>query len=971
MKIKIILSVVLIMSIIATSFSSVVQVGAQTERSASNQAAQVTSAEETSVQTAAKPLAPVYEFVISNEEDFALFMTTPVFWGSNYKITLAHDINMKGKAFKPIKEFGGVFDGCGHTVSNLKIQDSSIKIKNPEIAFINTLNEFAEFRNVTFDNYIISDNSMIKIDTYRLAGLIITNHGTVSDVDIVNGSINNIFKNGKLVGFVYNNAEEGIIENCFIGMNIKYSNINAGFVGTNFGKIEKCSTTLQVDGGDLAGGFVSENAGIIERCCSKGDVSSKKCAGGFCSSNTGEIISCKSEGSVKAHAKKVATICGGFLGVNSGVVKDSSSKGMVEGQEYAGGFVGVNDEKGEISFCKSICDVKSYTLLVSVRCGGFVGADEGKIENCTSEGKVSGYVDTEKVIEIGIGTIVGVAAIITAACLLTKKLALYIDEKETFKNSILELGNDSKAAAELTKKAITDANKGTRIWEYNGRSLYDNGMGLYRDVYDKAFDMAKEEKSINEIQKAVKEICINAHDGKFYKYEFGKVYDLSYRDLENGGKISQTHYPYQDAYDFLHNMAANLRNSFIISLVMVPFVAGSISCIILGVIGEALNYAYVGGFCGYNSGEINKCSANSSSMEAKTLSNKYNMCGGFIGTNGGIIKDSVATGNEIHNKTYTDGYLGGFVGDNSGKIENGTTNVSVANGKCTGGFCGSNSGEISGSSSEGSAIANAKTVETKCGGFVGNNDKQGKIDGCTSIGSAEGQEYVGGFCGESTGEISNSNSSGNAKASTKVNTNRCGGFIGENIGIVKDSNAIGSAIGEEYVGGFVGVNKSEIVDCNAYGKATAKTKIYTALAGGFVGENEKGTIISCTAKEGADSRSSSGQAKAGGFVGINKASIMDSKASGNVYLSAGTCYKDDGCGGFVGKNDKGGSIDGCYAECIVETTNKKKGGSFVGEAKNKSTIKNCQCKTKIVTKSGTKINTKFCENKDKKAVVQN
>ncbi|MDE5852747.1 MAG: hypothetical protein K2G97_01740, partial [Oscillospiraceae bacterium] len=365
--------------------------------------------------------------------------------------------------------------------------------------------------------------------------------------------------------------------------------------------------------------------------------------------------------------------------------------------------------------------------------------------------------------------------------------------------------------------------------------------------------------------------------------------------------------------------------------------------------------------CGVNTGEINNCSSNSISLTAKTLYNKHNMCGGFVGINGetGVIKDSVATGSEISNKTYTGGHLGGFAGENSGKIENGSTKVSVANGKCTGGFCGNNKGEISGSRSEGGAVANAKTVETKCGGFIGNNDKQGKINSCISTGSAMGQEYVGGFCGDNTGEISKSKSEGNATAKTVSNTNRCGGFTGENSGNINDCNSTGSATGEKYVGGFAGVNKSEIVDCNAYGKATAKTKTHTALAGGFVGENEKGTITNCTATGGADSRSSSGQAKAGGFVGINKASIMSSKASGNVYLSAGTCYKDDGCGGFVGKNDQGGSIDGCYAEATVETTNKKKGGSFVGEAKSKSTIKNSQCKTKIVTKSGTKNNTKF------------
>ncbi|MDE5853164.1 MAG: hypothetical protein K2G97_03875, partial [Oscillospiraceae bacterium] len=358
-----------------------------------------------------------------------------------------------------------------------------------------------------------------------------------------------------------------------------------------------------------------------------------------------------------------------------------------------------------------------------------------------------------------------------------------------------------------------------------------------------------------------------------------------------------------------YNLVHNMNNYFVMSLIA-AFVSGATSGATAGLT-AGCKCANVAGFCGFNIGEINKCNAKINSFEAKTLYNKYNMCGGFVGINGktGAIKDCSATGNEICNKIYTGGNLGGFVGENSGKIENGTTRVSVANGK-----------------------------------------------------------YTGGFCGNNTGEISKSNSEGSAKASTKVNTNRCGGFIGENSGTVKDSSSTGSATGEEYVGGFAGVNKSDIIDCNAHGKATAKTKTHTALAGGFVGENEKGKITNCTATGGADSKSSSGQAKAGGFVGINKASIMSSKASGNVYLSAGTCYKDDGCGGFVGKNDQDGSIEGCYAECIVETTNKKKGGGFVGEAKNKSIIRNSQCKTKIVTKSGAKVNTKFCENKDKKAV---
>ncbi|MDE5852701.1 MAG: hypothetical protein K2G97_01510, partial [Oscillospiraceae bacterium] len=333
MKLKRILSIILTASIIATSFSSVAQISAQIEEEASNQAAQVALAEDRSLQTAAVPAEPKEEFIISSEDDFDLFMTTPELWGSNYKVTLAYNIDMKGKEFSPIKEFGGVFDGCGYAVSNLKIQNKSSKGKNAELAFINTLKENAEIKNVKFDNYTIEGKSEIK----KAAGLIMTNHGTISGVDVINGSINNIGKKANAAGFVLDNEEDGVIENCFIGMNNKDSNVQSGFVGINHGKITGCSTTLSVNSKDIAGGF--------------------------CGKNSGEINDCKAEGTVKATAKKGATICGGFVGKNNGMIKNCSSKGKLEGQEFAGGFAGINDDKGEISSCKATCDVKSHTYI--------------------------------------------------------------------------------------------------------------------------------------------------------------------------------------------------------------------------------------------------------------------------------------------------------------------------------------------------------------------------------------------------------------------------------------------------------------------------------------------------------------------------------------------------------------------------------------------------------------------------------
>ncbi|MDE5600053.1 MAG: hypothetical protein K2I60_00365, partial [Oscillospiraceae bacterium] len=358
-------------------------------------------------------------------------------------------------------------------------------------------------------------------------------------------------------------------------------------------------------------------------------------------------------------------------------------------------------------------------------------------------------------------------------------------------------------------------------------------------------------------------------------------------------------------------------------------------------------YVSMAGFCFANSGEISSCKSKCSVKGEAVTS------GDFVGINSGKIENCSSNGNLEINGYESDvevceilrffTFAGALVGT-IGML------YLLLNGKKanTGGFCGNNSGEINFCDSDSDIKASSKivTFKIKCGGFVGDNS--GKINSCISRGSAAGQEYVGGFCGSNTGDILSCKSRCYAKASTKINTNICGGFVGENRGKIKDSMSNRNVTGEEYVGGFAGVNKSEISDCNTCGKATAKTKIHTALAGGFVGENEKGKIVNCTATGGADSRSNLGPAKAGGFVGTNKASIVNSNASGNVYLSSGFFYKDNGCGGFVGKNDQGGSIEGCYAEATVETTNKNKGGGFVGEAENKSSVKNSKCKSVVV-----------------------
>ncbi|MDE5852725.1 MAG: hypothetical protein K2G97_01630, partial [Oscillospiraceae bacterium] len=285
-------------------------------------------------------------------------------------------------------------------------------------------------------------------------------------------------------------------------------------------------------------------------------------------------------------------------------------------------------------------------------------------------------------------------------------------------------------------------------------------------------------------------------------------------------------------------------------------------------------------------------------------------------------------------------------------------------------------------------------------GFVYKNNWA--INNCSSNCSVKGTKsknaYLGGFCSKNLafGNISNCKSSGSIKADKALSTNRCGGFIGANYGNINYCSSTGNvkSVGTilsnfeykylkkdvtSYVGGFCGQNLGNISDCDAKGSAIASAAIKKAKVGGFVGENAKGEITRCmaTGDSMASSYSCLASMKIGGFVGVNKSKILNSKSSNYLYLSMrhSQRWKNARCGGFAGQNAKNGNIEGCYAECKVETNNKK-GAGFVGEAEAKSTIKNSKCKTVCVkgaNSDGSEILEKaeFCYHKSKKAVIEN
>lgn len=289
-------------------------------------------------------------------------------------IVLTADIDLANKEWTPIgiyrNSFQGNFDGRNHTVTRMRISNSSTDY----------VGLFGECRRHNI-------NSAIK-------------NITVKNSDI----------NGKrFVGAIVGRAEEINIENCRSIANTINSEKNVGgicgyFGGNPGGKVSQCYNSSKVTGNDSAGGI----AGIGDRC------TAENCL------NTGEI---------KVTTRQDESTGGGIFGFFNDSIASASitacvNLGKVSGGASFGGIVGRTDSKstGHISNCYYNMDVitggfdAGTALTAGQLCGalpeGFDSANwkEGSVDTsnavATSTGSRFGtatgtYINLTKVAEIG------------------------------------------------------------------------------------------------------------------------------------------------------------------------------------------------------------------------------------------------------------------------------------------------------------------------------------------------------------------------------------------------------------------------------------------------------------------------------------------------------------------------------------------------------------------------------------------
>ncbi len=290
---------------------------------------------------------------------------------------------------------GAVFDGLGHTVNGLTINQ-------PSGSYLGLFGQSSgTLRNVGVTNASVSSNQAGGI----LAGL---QQGSAFN-DYVTGTVSGP---GGYMGGMFGAIFDGTFNNLHAAATVSSAGNNVGgLVGYLAYQILLSNTfaTGNVTGtGTWTGGLVGQNDyGYISNSTASGNVSGHDQTGGLVgSNNSGRIIGSSANGTVTG-----TTNAGGLVGENNnGLVMGSEATGNVNGTRYVGGLIGQSVQRGGVTAANTIST--SYATgnvtgtLTDSEVGGLIGFNSGNaVTNTYARGAVNGVDSTGGLIGKNAGTV--------------------------------------------------------------------------------------------------------------------------------------------------------------------------------------------------------------------------------------------------------------------------------------------------------------------------------------------------------------------------------------------------------------------------------------------------------------------------------------------------------------------------------------------------------------------------------------
>ena len=242
-------------------------------------------------------------------------------WSKDKEVHLKTDLVLENDEIVPV--FGGIFDGEGHTISGLELnEEGSCK------GLFRYVQQGAEVKdlNVTGDVNVTGGWE-------TTGGIVGENKGTIARCTF-EGTVEGSQNVGGIAGV---NEVTGQIIGCSVSGEISGEHVTGGIVGKNSGSLIRCISTADVNASvenvtpelsgleleDIAasenftactdtGGIAGYSAGFIQHCISRGDIGYPHTGynvGGIVGRQNGYIVNCTNHGTVQGR-KEVGGIVG-------------------------------------------------------------------------------------------------------------------------------------------------------------------------------------------------------------------------------------------------------------------------------------------------------------------------------------------------------------------------------------------------------------------------------------------------------------------------------------------------------------------------------------------------------------------------------------------------------------------------------------------------------------------------------------
>lgn len=258
-------------------------------------------------------------------------------WSKDKYVKLMNDISLDGDEDLCIPSFGGIFDGNGYRITNLRISGSG-----SARGLFRYVQESGVVRRLTVAGQVTPGGS-----GNQVGGIAGVNYGSISGCSF-SGNVSGDCEVGGIAGI---NAKTGEIKNCRSSAVVSGNHSTGGITGDNRGVLSNCTNSgaINIHSTEVSYELQDITMEKLEERSSASAVSAHTDTGGIAGISQGKIYYCVNKGDVGY--SHVGYNVGGIVGrLHQGYVQNCTNTGQILGRKDVGGIVGQMEPFLEIQY---------------------------------------------------------------------------------------------------------------------------------------------------------------------------------------------------------------------------------------------------------------------------------------------------------------------------------------------------------------------------------------------------------------------------------------------------------------------------------------------------------------------------------------------------------------------------------------------------------------------------------------------